>query len=179
VPRIRTDVARNEKVDEIVKAASQRLLDGGYPALSVIDLSRQLGLAQNAIYWYFPTKDHLFVAAMERILHDILDRLPPQQGPCIEAVLWFAERLSEFQELRITMRERAQRSEVAAAFERDVVAWLRVLLVGAISHEVPKEDLDPIADAVMALCEGVLLREFSNSQRSQLIRFGYERLVSP
>jgi AcrR family transcriptional regulator len=177
VPRIRTDVARDEKVDEIVKAARQRLLDGGYPALSIIGLSRELGLAQNAIYWYFPTKDHLFVAAMERILHDILDRLPPRQGPCIERVLWFVERLSEFQALRITMRERAQCSEVVAAFERDVVAWLRVLLVGVISHQVPAEDLDPTVDAVMALCEGVLLREFDEAQRSRLIRFGFERLV--
>jgi AcrR family transcriptional regulator len=176
VPRIRTDVARDDKVDEILKAACQRLLDGGYPALSVIDLSRQLSLAQNAIYWYFPTKDHLFVAAVERIFHDILDR-KPRQGACIDRVVWFTERLSEIQELRTTMRERAQSSEVVAAFERDVDAFLRVLLVRVISHDAPTEDLDATVDAVMALCEGALLRNLSKSQRSRLIRFGYERLV--
>jgi AcrR family transcriptional regulator len=176
VPRTRTDAARDEKIDEIVKAACQRLLDGGYPALSIIDLSRELGLAQNAIYWYFPTKDHLFVAAVERIFHDILDR-KPRQGPCIDRVVWFTERLSEIQELRITMRERARSSEVVAAFERDVDAFLRVLLVRVISHDAPTEDLDATVDAVMALCEGALLRNLNKSQRSRLIRFGYERLV--
>ena len=176
MPRTRTDAPRDEKIDEIVKAACQRLLDGGYPALSVIDLSRQLGLAQNAIYWYFPTKDHLFVAAVERIFHDILDG-KPRQGECIDRVVWFTERLSEIQELRTTIRERAQSSEVVAAFERDVDACLRVLLVRVISHDAPTEDTDATVDAVMALCEGALLRNLSKSQRSRLIRFGYERLV--
>lgn len=176
MPRTRTDCARDEKIDEIVKAACQRLLDGGYPALSIIDLSRELGLAQNAIYWYFPTKDHLFVAAVERIFRDILDR-KPRQGPCIDRVVWFTERLSEIQELRITMRERARCSEVVAAFERNVDALLRVLLVRVISHDAPTEDLDATVDAVMALCEGALLRNLNKSQRSRLIRFGYERLV--
>jgi AcrR family transcriptional regulator len=178
VPRNRAEVARDEKVEEIVKAASDRLLDGGYPALSVVDLSRRLGLAQNAIYWYFPTKDHLFVAAVEHIFNEILDK-QPCQGPRIDRVLWFVERLSECQDLRTTMRERARSSEVVAAFDRHVTGCLRSMLLRALSQEAPTADVDPLADAVMALCEGALLRELGNAERSDLIRFGYERLVSP
>ena len=176
VPRTRPDVDRDAKVDEIVDAARRRLADGGYAALSVADLARELGLAQNAIYWYFPTKDHLFVAAVERILHDVLAR-KPRTTDAAGQVLWFAERLSEFQDLRITMRERARTSDVVAAFEADVVALLRTMLVGALSAEVPADRLEDTADAVMALCEGVLLRDVGKARRARVIRFGFERLV--
>jgi len=163
-------------VAEIVDGARLRLADGGYEALSVAALARDLGVAQNAIYWYFPTKDHLFVAAVEGILHDILAR-KPRKGTCLDEVLWFAERLNEFQDLRITMRERARTSEVVAAFEADVVALFRVMLVGALRDHVDGDRLEDTADAVMALCEGVLIRTLSRAQRRHLIRFGFERLV--
>jgi AcrR family transcriptional regulator len=176
VPRNRSDIARSDKLDEIVEAARDRLVDGGYGALSVADLSRQLGLAQNAIYWYFPTKDHLLVAAVERILHDVLQR-KPRRGAAIDRVLWFAERLHEFQDLRLTIRDRARSSEIVASFERDVVGLLRLMLVNSLRDTVSEGGLEDTADAVMALCEGALLRDISAAQRRHLLRFGVERLL--
>ena len=75
------------------------------------------------------------------------------------------------------MRDRARTSEVVASFEREVVALLRVLLVGALRGDVEASRLEDTADAVMALCEGVLLREMSRAQRARLIRYGFERLI--
>ena len=178
MPRTRADVARTDKLDEIVEAARGRLVDGGYGALSVADIARQLGVAQNAIYWYFPTKDHLLVAAVEGILHDILD-CKPKRGAAVDRVLWFAERLHEFQDLRLTIRERARSSEAVAAFERNVVGLLRLLLVNSLSEVATPDHIDDAADAVMALCEGVLLRDISAAHRRRLLRFGIERLLGP
>jgi AcrR family transcriptional regulator len=169
-------MSRDDKVDQIVDAARRRLLDGGFSALSVADVARELGLAQNAIYWYFPTKDHLLVAAVERILHDVLAR-KPRAGTTVEHVLWFTDRLQELQDLRLTMRERARGSEVVATFERDVVALLRVLLANALTGTVADEELDDTADAVMALCEGVLLRDLPKVDRTRILRFGLARLL--
>ena len=140
------------------------------------DLARELGLAQNAIYWYFPTKDHLLVAAVERILHDVLAR-KPRRGGIVGHVLWFTERLGELQDLRLTIRERARSSDVVAAFEADVVALLRFMLVSALSAVVDDDHLDDTADAVMALCEGLLLRDLSKAQRTRVVRFGLARLL--
>lgn len=176
MPRTRPDLDRDDKVAAIVEGAQRRLRDGGYESLSIIALARELGVAQNAIYWYFPTKDHVFVAAVDRTLHDILSR-KPRTGDALERVLWFAERLHEFQDLRITMRDRARTSEVVAEYDRDVIALLRVLLVGAIAGDVNAVELDDTVDAVMALCDGVLLRDLTKAHRRQLIRFGYSRLV--
>jgi AcrR family transcriptional regulator len=176
VPRTRSHIARDLKVDEIVEAARTRLVDGGYAALSVAALARDLGLAQAAVYWYFPTKDDLFVAAVERVLHDVLDR-KPQRGSTVDGVLWLAERLHEFQELRMTMRDRARVSETVARFEADVSALFRVMLVNSLHDDVGDETADDVADAVMALCDGVLLSDVGRTRRRQLIRFGFERLV--
>lgn len=177
VPRTRSELDRDEKMASIVDAARRRLLDGGAGSLSVVEVARDLGIAQNAVYWYFPTKDHLFVAAVERILHDILDR-KPRTGPAVDRVVWFAERLSEFQDLRIAMRDRARTSPVIASFERDVVELFRVLLAGAVRGDAGDQAVDDTVDAVMALCEGVLLRNFSRPRRARLIRFGYTKLVT-
>ncbi|HEX4904929.1 MAG TPA: helix-turn-helix domain-containing protein, partial [Acidimicrobiales bacterium] len=176
VPRNRADVARDVKVDEIVEAARARLVDGGYGALSVAGLARELGLAQAAVYWYFPTKDDLFVAAVERILHDILER-KPRRGTTIDRVLWLADRLHEFHDLRMTMRDRARVAEGVARFEADVNALFRVLLINALRDDVDGAEIDDVADAVMALCDGVLLRDLGQRRRRELIRFGFERLV--
>ena len=172
MPRTRHDVARDAKVDEIVEAARARLLDGGAAHLSVAAIARELGLAQAAVYWYFPTRDHLFVAAVERILHDVLAR-KPRAGTTLDHVLWIADRLDEVQDLRMALRERAKASELVAAFDRDVHALLRVLLVNALPPGVDDDGVD----AFMALCEGVLLQHLGRRRRREVLRLGYERLV--
>ena len=176
MPRNRADVARDVKVGEIVEAARARLVEGGYGALSVAALARDLGLAQAAVYWYFPTKDDLFVAAVERILHDVLER-KPQRGATVDRVLWLSERLHEFQDLRLTMRDRARVSRTVARFESDVDALFRAMLVNSLRPDVADGELSDVADAVMALCDGVLLRDVGRNRRRQLIRFGFDRLV--
>jgi AcrR family transcriptional regulator len=176
VPRNRSEIARDVKVDEIVEAARARLVDGGYASLSVASLARELGLAQAAVYWYFPTKDHLFVAAVERILHNVLER-KPQRGSTLDRVLWLAERLHEVQDLRMTMRDRARVSETVARFEADVGTLFRVMLVNSLRSDLADGDIEDVADAVMALCDGVLLRDDGRARRREIIRFGFERLV--
>ena len=66
MPRTRSEVERDAKVAEILEAAVRRLAEGGYDALSVAGIARELGIAQNAVYWYFPSKDDLFAAMLTR-----------------------------------------------------------------------------------------------------------------
>lgn len=64
MPLARTGVDREAKLEEILAAAERRLVAGGYAHMSVAAIARELGLVQNSIYWYFPSKDHLFVAVL-------------------------------------------------------------------------------------------------------------------
>src|SRR5207244_9299023 len=119
MPRTRHEIDRDDKVDEMLDAAERRLLGGGYAAMSVASIARQLGVAQNSVYWYFPSKDDLFVAVLRRLLARTLAAKPPAGG-LKRQVLWFADRLYELSPLRATVRERAKHSDVVAGFEREL-----------------------------------------------------------
>lgn len=91
--KTRTEVDRDAKMGEILGLAERRLREDGYQGLSVAAIARELGLAQNAIYWYFPSKDHLFVAVLRRMLEEIAARKPRGEVGRRERILWFADQL--------------------------------------------------------------------------------------
>src|SRR3954451_2748370 len=138
MPRTRAAVSRDEKVDEILAAAEQRLRAGGYDALSVAAIARELGLAQNALYWYFPSKDHLFVAALERMLRDIVARKSSGQRSLETKVLWFVDQLAEIEDVRAALQERARVSPVAAEFAALLDATSRQMLGNVLRSRVPE-----------------------------------------
>src|SRR4051795_5623340 len=107
MPRTRRAVSRDEKVEEILAVAERRLREGGYEALSVAALARELGLAQNAIYWYFPSKDELFVATLNRMLEKIVARKPSKQVGELEQILWFTDQFQVISGIRGAINERA------------------------------------------------------------------------
>src|SRR5438874_10652007 len=111
-PKTRVDRSRDQKLEEILAVAERRLLEGGMEGLSVAAIARELGLAQNAIYWYFPSKDHLFVAALEAMLRDIAARKPSGDVDVVERILWFTDQFQALSDLRAAMNERARSSEV-------------------------------------------------------------------
>lgn len=176
MPRTRPHLERDAKVDELVAAAVRRLKDGGYAQLSIADIARELGLAQNAVYWYFPSKDHLFVAALQQIVDDVLSR-KAKASSTVARILWFADRVHEFQALRLALHDRAAASEVAAEFEVTVTSGLRMLLSGALEGSVDRERLELTVDAVVALIEGALLQGYPRRRRAEVIRHGLERLT--
>src|SRR2546427_5278469 len=110
MPRTRTELERDAKIVEIVAAAELRLRKGGYQALSVVGIARELKLAQNAIYWYFPSKNHLFVAALRRLLEDIAARKASADMNMDERILWFTDEFAVLFDLRDAIYEQAQRS---------------------------------------------------------------------
>jgi AcrR family transcriptional regulator len=158
VPRNRADVDRADKVDDIVGAARRQLETKGFAGFSIAAIARELGRAQNAVYWYFPTKDHLLIAAVEQSLHDVLVRKPRGRDP-VEQIVWFTDQLAGFQGLRLSVRERARHDDEVARFDRDVTDLLRTLLDGLLSASVPPARRGWVVTAVLALCEGVLLAD--------------------
>src|SRR5947207_13480725 len=125
MPRTRPELDREEKVGDVLDAAERQLLEGGFEALSVAAIARELGLAQNAIYWYFPSKDHLFVAALEQMLREIAARKPKhEEAAPVERILWFTDQFEALSHLRGAMTERAGDSQVVADFVEELDALL-------------------------------------------------------
>jgi TetR/AcrR family transcriptional regulator, cholesterol catabolism regulator len=179
VPRTRSELERDAKVSEIVEAAEQRLREGGYEALSVAAIARELGLAQNAIYWYFPSKDHLFVAALEGTLRKIVARKPRhEEAGSVERILWFTDQFQELSELTGAMNERARDSQVVADFVEELDALLSRMLSNALRDHVPAEELPVAVEVFRATVEGTFVKGLNKRARRKVLTFALERLMS-
>jgi AcrR family transcriptional regulator len=177
MPRTRQELDRESKVDEILEAAVRRLGEGGYEALSVAGIARELGLAQNAIYWYFPSRDHLFVAALERMLRDIVARKPPRQRTLERKVLWFVDQLQEIEPVRAAMYERARTSPVVADFADELNRTWHRMLTNVLAGRLEEPELTSAVDALIATIQGAFFQPMSPAARRRLVAFALERLV--
>ena len=178
MPRTRTDIDRDAKVAEIVEAAERRLRDGGYEGLSVAAIARELGLAQNAIYWYFPSKDHLFVAALEEMLRDIASRKPAhdEAGP-VERILWFTDQFQALSALRGAMNDRASDSQVVARFVEELDALLSRMLSNALRDHVAADELPVAVETFRATVEGTFVKGLAKRERRDVLTFALGRLI--
>ncbi len=177
MPKTRHTESREEKVDEIVELAERRLREGGYEALSVAGIARELGIAQNAIYWYFPSKDHLFVAALERMLREIAARKPSREVGEVERILWFTDQFQALSGLRGAMTERARSSEVVADFVRELDALLSRMLSNALRDHVAAEELPIAVEAFRSTVEGTFVKGLGKRARRKVLTFALERLM--
>ena len=177
VAKTRHDIDRDRKVDEILGVAESQLLAGGYGSLSMVGVARELGVVQNAIYWYFPTKDHLFVAVLRRILVRTVARKPPEANGFVNQAVWIVDRLADFHGLGVTVHERARTSTVVAEFKEEFQSLLHEVLTGALSAHVPMADLEIVAASFMSTVEGALLRGVPRREREAIVRYTLERLT--
>jgi AcrR family transcriptional regulator len=176
--KTRTKLDREAKVEEIVALAEQRLREDGYDGLSVAALARDLGLAQNAIYWYFPSKDHLFVAVLRRMLGDLAARKPRGNAGHRQRILWFTDQLEPVARLRPSLRERARHTEVAAEFLEELEGLLSRMLSNALRGEGVAEANLPLAvEAFRAAVEGSYAKGMTRARRRKMLTYVLDRLA--
>ena len=178
MPRKRPERSRDEKVEEILAAAERRLRDQGHAGLSVAGIARDLGVAQNAVYWYFPSRDHLFVAALRRMVAGLVTAKPPHDEGLTVQVLWFVDRLQSLGELRGALSERARSSAVAAEFLAELHSRLRGMLVNALRPHLAEADLDVAADSFLATVEGCIVQRLDEQRRHRVLAYALDRIVS-
>jgi AcrR family transcriptional regulator len=164
-------------MDEILATAEQQLRHGGYQALSVAAIARQLGLAQNAIYWYFPSKDDLFVATLRRMLAAVSARKPSRSVGNVERILWFTEQFHALSDLRGAMSERARSSPTVAAFVQELDGLLSRMLAGALAGHVPARDLPTAVEAFRATVEGTFVKDLDQASRRRVLGFALRRII--
>src|SRR4051812_13396755 len=179
VPRRRVEFERDEKTREIVDAAAARLRTEGYDDFSVAALARELGIANNSVYWYFPSKDELVIAAAEQMLRDIVRRKPPASRGLERQVLWFTDQLAELADLRATLAQRARTAPVVADFVADTNARLRRMLIHALEPHVSPRDLEMATDALLATVQGTQAAALPPPRRRQVLRYALRKLTAP
>ena len=178
MPRTRTQLDRDEKVGEILAAAERRLLAGGFDALSMAGIARELGLAQNAIYWYFPSRANLFVAALRHILEGIAARKPRGVTDVVERTLWFTDQFAPLYELRPAMQAQASESPVVAEFVQQLEGLFARMLSNLFRGRVADEELDDAIESFRTTVIGAYAAGLPRSRRRELLAYTLRKLVN-
>ena len=175
MPRNRRQIDREAKVEAILAVAERQLTEGGLDALSIAAVARELGVAQNAIYWYFPSRAHLFVESLRRSLYAIAARKPRgQQG--LDRILWWTDQFASLYAFRPALQQLAAETEVVAEFVRELDAVLDRMVCNAFRGRVEDKDLAPAVASFRATVTGTYAERLSRKQRRELLTFWLQRL---
>lgn len=175
MPRNYRQVERTAKEREIVVLAARQLREGGCGALSVAAIARQLKRSPNSIYWYFPSRDELLVAAARELVAGAWSGKPPSGGLERQA-MWFTELLYGLDDLRRELYGLARDSAIVAAYVEELDAQQHRLIHHALQGNLPGDELALATDVIQATLDGAALRNLPLPQRRALIRSVLERL---
>jgi TetR/AcrR family transcriptional regulator, regulator of autoinduction and epiphytic fitness len=180
VPRNRAGVDRQLKLAEILDAADAAFLGpSGYRDTTIAAIAAQAGIATNSVHWYFPTKDDLLVAVLQRRLEGALPRLltdPPPPLP--ELVIATLHELDRVASLTATIHDRAGQSAVVAEFHRGLHELVEHVLQESFQREgLTEDDARTAARVIAALVEGLHLHDSKRDpeDRDRLVLWALRR----
>jgi AcrR family transcriptional regulator len=153
------------------------LHESGFEGLSMIGIARELGLAQNAIYWYFPSRGDLFVAVLRRILEGIAARKPRGEKDVVRRILWWTDQFAPLYSYRAAMQEQARESKVVAQFAKDLDELLDRMLNNAFRGRVPDDQLAAAVESFRSTVTGTYAQDLSAPRRRDVLAFSLGRLL--
>ena len=163
MPRPRSNIA-----PRILKAARAHFLKRGVDGASLRAIASAARTNIGMVYYYFPTKDDLFVAVVESVYATLLadlSALLDRPGPLPEKLRGLYARIwkmsdDEYTTVRLIMRETmvsaARVKRLSGIFQRGHVPLLLGAIVGGTSEGTLREDLPPIAQLVSTMALGLL-----------------------
>jgi len=179
VPRTRPELGREHKVEQILSRAELVARERGLRAVSIAEVARSLDLSANSVYWYFPSRDELWIAVVERIAGEAFESKPSDGVSWERQVLWLVDRLADVYPMVAILQDDARQSPRLAEFHVQLREQLQDMLTEAISVHVP-EATDPAGDALtfVALVVGCYALDLPAPQRAGLVEEAMRRLWS-
>lgn len=178
MPRNRADIDRGEKVTEILDTAESLVRAGGMSALTVAGVARELGITGNAVYWYFPRREDLCVAVLERLGRRVFASKPRRTPDWRGQILWLVDQMSEIYPYAVSLQESAPRSPVIADFEVAVTARFREMLAGVLADRMGEDDSGEGAALFLATVFGCYALRLPQTERRRLLDRLLDHLVT-
>ena len=118
--------------ERVVEAALTLFLQRGYVGTSMKELAKSLGVSAPALYWYFPSKEDLYVYVMQSTTEDFVQFVRDSVTESEPA-----RRLSQLVRAHVTWQ--LQRSDAARVFDLTVSSV-------AEAQGIPAERLGPVVE---------------------------------
>ncbi len=156
-----------------MEAALQMFLQNGYAGTSLKALAQELGISAPALYWYFSSKEELYVSVIEEAMTDFVtyvsqsitdDDPVVRLGQIVRAhVTWQLEKSDIARAFDFTMIRRGQSREIPSdrlepivKMEIEYVKNLRDVLAAGVEQGVfMVDDVKTTAFAITSMCEYV------------------------
>jgi len=94
--------------DKILEVAEARFAQRGYTGVGLRELAAGVGLGKSSLFHHFPTKAHLYLEVLERVLRRIAAQVAPQQqgegAPADKLERWLDALISALAEQPATAR---------------------------------------------------------------------------
>jgi AcrR family transcriptional regulator len=155
--------------ERVLAAARARFLSEGVDGASLRAIARDAGTNLGMVYYYYPTKDALFMAVVEEVYTRLLDdigRVLDEAGASTEArIERLYQRLAsadnqELEVLRLIIREALGSSErltgLFERFSRGHIPMLLSLVTGAQAGGEVRQDIPPLVAVLSLLSLGVV-----------------------
>ena len=147
--RARNQAARRERV---IAAAVQLASEGGYEAVQMRDVAAQAEVALGTLYRYFPSKDHLLIAALAEQVSTLQRRLaqkPPRGTSAAERVVDVLRRASRAleREPRLTaalVTALSSADPSVAEAKQEVNDILASVIADAVDHDALAQSEDVV-----------------------------------
>ncbi|MFJ2270773.1 TetR/AcrR family transcriptional regulator [Streptomyces sp. NPDC087849] len=161
MPRNRQQIPKAEREAVLVDSAWELFAVKGYKRTSLAEVGKAAGVAANAVRWYFPTKDDLFAATLDRLF--LRERERVEADPVIgddprRQLVTFLVDLEAYRGLHREAYDRMDESPALADVYSRLREWLEGRLLAAVADGLPEGvDAAPVADMAHVLFEGLLV----------------------
>ncbi len=158
--RARTEQAKEQRRETILKAALDEFYERGYAAALTDRIAERAGVSKGTLYLYFANKDELFRALIDSLAKPQLERLEmiADHAPSLEVALSsIAEFAPEFVRhsdmpklLKVLVGESQSFPEVIAGYRKDIIDRVLSLIAGLLKNANNKGEIeidDPLLTA--------------------------------
>lgn len=147
--------------DEVLDAAQALFSSNGYDATSVSAIAKQAGISKGAVYLYFPSKQAILEALVERAVGEIpaemIAMAAHHRGSVRETITFLltqvARRLSHPDALavpKLVVREALTAPDIARMYRQNVMDRAMPAMIALLREGIERGELRPI-DPEMAL----------------------------
>ena len=158
MPRNRQQIPKAERESALLERARELFTAKGYRGTRIAEIGRAAGIASAAVHWYFPTKDDLFAAVLERVFSEAIKEAEASDHAPRDRLEAFLLKTQRYRLLHREAYERMEESEALRAVYLGLLQWLEGVLLQAVSARLPAGvDTDPIVDTAHVLLEGMLI----------------------
>lgn len=171
MPRNRQPRDREEKRDEIVTAAVGLFTAAGYDETSMAAVAAAAGVTTNTIYWYFADKDALLVAVLDVLLaRALLDAGGLKGRSWPDQMLWFLERLEQYERLVTVVHARSATSSAIDLWHTNFHDLMDTFLAQGFRRSgVPDGDLPAMTRIAAFVIEGLLMHQEGDADRRAVL----------